>query len=256
MSVFAEFSVINYFPCEKGFFTPPRVFDYPYLLYVHGGKGEYKIGNRRHRCEKGDLLFCRPGEENTIFADKEDPFVLSGLEFTVEDEKKLEQMLPEKLNLRGQDFAEACIGKMIEEALYDRICGREICTHLLNALLLELFRTAQGDPGREKPDAREILNYIAAHLGRKIPVRELSETFHYHRNTVNRLVKEATGLSVGAYIQSLRLREAKKLLRFTRKSVEEIAFLTGYSSAAFFCLQFKEKTGLTPARFRRGGPEL
>lgn len=59
----AQFDVINYFPCEKGFFTPPRVFHYPYLLYVHSGKGDYKIGQKRYSCVQGDLFFAGKGKK-------------------------------------------------------------------------------------------------------------------------------------------------------------------------------------------------
>lgn len=253
MSAFrAEFSVVNYFPCEKGFYTQPRVFDYPYLLYVHSGKGEYRIGNRRYACERGDLFFCPPGEENTIFAGREDPFILSGLEFTVSDGALLSLRMPEKVNIYGDAFLKACIGKMIEEYLYERICGREICSDLLNAFLLEIFRMkAQNVAVARKADAQPVLDYIAKNIHQKLSGAGLSKKFHYHRNTVSRLVKNATGLSVKDYILTLRIKEAKKYLLFTDKSVEEIAEMLQYSSAAFFCRQFKEKTGSTPAKFRK-----
>lgn len=253
MDIFrAQFHVINYFPCEKGFFTQPRVFDYPYLLYVHGGKGEYKIGSRRHSCEGGDLLFCPAWEENTIFADGEEPYILSGLEFTVSDGAFLNEHMPEKVNIRGNEFAEACIGKMIEEYLYERIYGGQMCSDILNAFLLEIFRMrTQNVAIKKRTDVQGILDYISKNIGKKLTCAELSDAFHYHKNTVNRLVKESTGQAVKEYILSMRIKEAKRYLLFTDKSVEEIASLLQYSSTAFFCLQFKEKTGQTPAKFRK-----
>ena len=65
------------------------------------------------------------------------------------------------------------------------------------------------------------------------------------------MIRRATGFSFKEYIISLKIKEAKKYLLFTDKSVEEISNALGYSSAAFFCLQFKERTGKTPAGFRK-----
>lgn len=248
----ASFDVINYFPCEKGFFTQPRVFNYPYILYVHSGIGEFKIGTKCYSCQKGDLLFCRKGEENTIYADKQNPFILSGLEFTVNDDDFLNQNLPTKINIADTKFAVLCIKKMIEEYLYDRIYGKEICTNILNAFLYEVFRLqSQNRSVMRKTNAQVILEYITRNINQKLSSQFLCEVFHYHKNTINRMIKKSTGLSFKDYVISLKIKEAKKYLLFTDKSIEEISNALGYSSAAFFCLQFKERTGKTPAYFRR-----
>lgn len=251
MSFSAEFQVINYYPCDKGFSTSIRVFDYPYLLYVHSGKGEYKIGNRRYECRRGDMLFCKSGVENTIIADETIPFVLSGLEFTVSDEKYLNEHLLERINIADKKELEAYINKMIEEYLYDKIYGKEICTNILHILLFELFRIKTANPRAvQRADAKQILRYIAEHYNEKLTNDTLGQEFHYHRNTVNRLIKASTGSSVKEYVIGLRIKEAKKYLLFSDKSVEQIAFLLGYSSVSFFCQQFKCKTGVSPAGFR------
>lgn len=249
----AQFDVINYFPCEKGFFTPPRVFHYPYLLYVHSGKGDYKIGQKRYSCVQGDLFFCRKGEENTIFADKDDPFILSGLEFTVNDDAFLNENLSVKVNISEEKFARSCLEKMIEEYLYDRIYGKVICTNLLNAFLYEIIRlqTQSFSVVKKTAEQQAVLEYIASNINEKLSCKLLSEVFHYHKNTINRMIRKSTGCSFKEYVISLKIKEAKKYLLFTDKSVEEISNALGYSSSAFFCLQFKERTGKTPAVFRK-----
>ncbi len=65
------------------------------------------------------------------------------------------------------------------------------------------------------------------------------------------MIRRSTGCSFKEYVISLKIKEAKKYLLFTDKSVEEISDALGYSSSAFFCLQFKERTGQTPAVFRK-----
>lgn len=246
----AQFRVINYFPCEKGFSTPPRVFDYPYLLYVHGGRGAYKVNGRRYECERGDLFYCPPFEENVIFADEYEPFILSGLEFTVSDVHFLNENMPRRANLNDDPFAASCILKMIDEYLYDKTGAGEICSHLLSALLLELFRAQTRSAAPPKRPAREIMRYLSQNAAKKVTYTELSENFHYHKNTINRLVKEAAGVTPKEYAIRQKIKEAQKFLCFTDMSAEEISQALGYSSPCFFSQQFKQKTGFTPAQFR------
>ncbi len=48
-----------------------------------------------------------------------------------------------------------------------------------------------------------------------------------------------------------RLDMAKKLLKETELSVTEVGLQTGFSSSAYFGKVFREKTGITPAKYRR-----
>ena len=251
-SFFAEFSVINYLPCAAGFCTEERVFDFPYLLYVHGGTGKYKIGSRVYSCQKGDLLFCPAGVGNTIMADEKEPYILSGIDFTVNDNEYINQRLAAVVNLTGYSFAQECIGKMIEAHLYSEQYSREICTYTLNAFLSELFRLqSDGKTKRNDEKSKEIIAYIERNSERNITYEELARVFHYHRNTIAYIVRQATGMTVKEYIIAARMKTVQQNLLFTQDRVEEIAARTGYSSTAYFCLQFKQKFGETPTQFRK-----
>jgi AraC-like DNA-binding protein len=46
--------------------------------------------------------------------------------------------------------------------------------------------------------------------------------------------------------------EAEYLLKNTRYSIKEIAYLIGCSDVAYFCRCFKRRIGMTPKEFRRG----
>ncbi len=63
--------------------------------------------------------------------------------------------------------------------------------------------------------------------------------------------KKAFGKSFNDYLTQIRLREAEKLLILTDKSITEIAYDTGFSTASHFILRFKEAKQITPAKFRK-----
>ena len=70
-------------------------------------------------------------------------------------------------------------------------------------------------------------------------------------NYLSRLVKKATGRSVGAWIDIVRIQRAKRLLAETREPVIDIAAAVGIGDQSYFSRLFKKETGLTPSAFRK-----
>lgn len=68
---------------------------------------------------------------------------------------------------------------------------------------------------------------------------------------LNEAVKGATGLSVGAYLRSRVIVQAKRLLAYTSMSVKEIAYTLGYNDYAYFSRFFRKSTGLSPTMYAK-----
>lgn len=66
-----------------------------------------------------------------------------------------------------------------------------------------------------------------------------------------RKLTQLTGLNPSAFINNIRLEEAKKQLLNTRKNIKEIAYDVGFSSPAYFSTNFKAKFGLRPSDLRK-----
>jgi transcriptional regulator GlxA family with amidase domain len=60
----------------------------------------------------------------------------------------------------------------------------------------------------------------------------------------------AIGLSPMEYLQSLRITEAKELLRQSNLSVSEIAWRVGLNDTSYFSKLFREQVGMAPLRYR------
>ena len=69
--------------------------------------------------------------------------------------------------------------------------------------------------------------------------------------TLKRRFTKATGLAPIAYIQRLRIEEAKRRLERTDLPVDEISWTVGYEDPAFFRRLFKRATTVTPGEYRR-----
>jgi transcriptional regulator GlxA family with amidase domain len=69
--------------------------------------------------------------------------------------------------------------------------------------------------------------------------------------SLKRRFKTATGTTLIAYLQNLRVEEAKRLLETGSQPFERISTEVGYENLAFFRRLFKRCTGLTPGQYRR-----
>jgi AraC family transcriptional regulator, transcriptional activator of pobA len=67
---------------------------------------------------------------------------------------------------------------------------------------------------------------------------------------LRRMCLQATGLSAHALIDTIRLREACRLLAYTRMRVQEVGFALGYDDPAYFARAFRRLSGLSPSNYR------
>jgi len=68
---------------------------------------------------------------------------------------------------------------------------------------------------------------------------------------VQTALRDRDGLTPIAYVQRLRIEDAKRRLERTDVSVDEISWRVGYEDAAFFRRLFKRTTGLAPGAYRK-----
>jgi transcriptional regulator GlxA family with amidase domain len=108
--------------------------------------------------------------------------------------------------------------------------------------------------GRNDHGDAEILaaqQWLSTHFSVASPVEEMIKRSSLAESTFKRRFTNATGLTPIAYVQRLRIEDAKRRLERTAASVDEIGWQVGYEEPAFFRRLFKRTTGLTPGAYRR-----
>jgi len=93
--------------------------------------------------------------------------------------------------------------------------------------------------------------WLARHFPAVNPVEEVIRRSKLAGRTFKRRFTQATGLAPIAYVQRLRIEEAKRRLERTDTPVDEISARVGYEDAAFFRRVFKRTTGMTPGAYRK-----
>lgn len=247
-----EFIYINLYQCKEAFQTAERIFDYHYMLFVHKGRGWFIIDGQKLKAKTGDLFFCKKYSSNVIVADREDPFLLSGIEFRVDDDQYLEQNIKKMYNLVDYPFLKIMINEMIKECAQGKILSNEICSSLLQNLLFQLTRITKIDSNKLDTETKnEILKYIQENFNQDISHQNLQKLFSYHKNSINNFLKKVTGMSLTNYVIELRMKYACELLSYSDLSILEISQKCGYNYESFFSRQFKSRFGISPNDFRK-----
>jgi transcriptional regulator GlxA family with amidase domain len=108
--------------------------------------------------------------------------------------------------------------------------------------------------GRTDHGDAEILSaqqWLARHFQVASPVEEMIKRSTLAERTFKRRFAHATGLAPIAYVQRLRIEDAKRRLERTDAPIDEISWRVGYEDPAFFRRLFKRTTGLAPGAYRK-----
>ena len=107
-------------------------------------------------------------------------------------------------------------------------------------------RTDHGDGEIESAQ-----RWLSEHFSVANPVEEMISRSKLAARTFKRRFVGATGLTPIAYVQRLRIEEAKRRLERTDDPVDEVSWRVGYEDPAFFRRLFRRTTGLAPGAYRR-----
>ena len=84
-----------------------------------------------------------------------------------------------------------------------------------------------------------------------ININYIAEKMCMSTSTLNRKMKNITGMPAATYTRTRRIIKAKQLLRTTEKSITEIEMLCGFSTPGHFSRLFKAETGMSPSEYRQ-----
>jgi transcriptional regulator GlxA family with amidase domain len=93
--------------------------------------------------------------------------------------------------------------------------------------------------------------WLARHFAVANPIEEVVKRSRLAERTFKRRFTAATGTTPIAYVQRLRIEDAKRRLERTDEPVDDISWRVGYEDPAFFRRLFKRTTGMAPGAYRK-----
>lgn len=243
------------------------------ISHVVSGEAEHEIGGVRYKVHRGDVIAIPMGMAHTFRPlPCGEPFVAYDLMFTESFFSKIalgDELACGLSTLIGlapcsSDIHLSGVGYQLFGEIFHKIY-MEFCTKgsgyldLIRAYLVELlvnlFRKIELEGAskislRLKGIIRNTTSYIEEHFRSHLTIDELASRVYLSKDYLGRLFKEITGMTIGGYIQKLRLDLAKRLLSDTDKTVTEIAELSGFGDIKSFYTVFKRELKVTPRKYR------
>ena len=99
--------------------------------------------------------------------------------------------------------------------------------------------------------ASKIDSYIRTHLNDELSVKRLCDEFGISKNKLYETSHQSFGMSIGEYIASARIDEAKQLLSTTDYPITQISTMVGITNYNYFIKFFKTNVGLSPLKYRK-----
>jgi AraC-like DNA-binding protein len=137
---------------------------------------------------------------------------------------------------------------------------REVIRSLVNQLTVYLLR-AHIDARRSDEielsrvgvvdrRLRRALEFMSDNCGRELSLAEIAGAAFLSEFHFARLFKKITGATPHAYLASLRIERARRLLAESDLPIADVGAEVGYTSQSHFTKIFREATGMTPKAFR------
>lgn len=104
--------------------------------------------------------------------------------------------------------------------------------------------------GKNEGQIEKIKKYIDGHYRENIYLKGIAADFEINPVYLGQLFRKTYGVYFNDYLLSLRIGEAKRLLRQTKKRMYEIAELVGFQNADYFATQFEKLEKMTPTEYR------
>jgi AraC-like DNA-binding protein len=102
----------------------------------------------------------------------------------------------------------------------------------------------------EPPSVRQAKNFVYAHAGERVTLRQIADRVHMSKNYFCKIFKQATKITFTEFVARVRVENAKKLLADPRWRMAEVADSTGFYSISQFNRVFRRYTGKSPTGYR------
>lgn len=97
---------------------------------------------------------------------------------------------------------------------------------------------------------RSICQYVEEHYSEHLSLPEIAKSVGVSVQYASRVFREHMHKSITEHVTAVRMEKAEELLKYTARSVKEIAFATGFSNPFYFHRVFAKTHGITPSHFR------
>lgn len=222
------------------------------------GRGELSTGKESFTVSKGDCFFIDCRLPHSYVSSGDEPWKLLWVYFNGATSRQYyDHFISQSKNvfrLASFERAVSSLTKIIsvnEEKSHDS----EIMSsrYIMDLLTLSLLANSGGEEydSALKNKLMAVHNYIEDNFSEDLSLEMLSTQFYISKFYLTREYKKIYGMTIFQHIITARINYGKKLLRFSDKSIDDIAHLCGFNDQSYFARQFKKSENITCFAYRK-----
>ncbi|MDB5105894.1 MAG: AraC family transcriptional regulator [Fibrobacteres bacterium] len=231
-------------------------YHYRFVLIVNlRTEGTVALDNRSFELKPGEGLLVFPHQFHHFHPPKADSIRWLFLTFELNNPENI-AALRNKVNPLSETFR-AYLGRLVQMYL-EKTSQKETSTAismLAGLALLELMQQEGRSSTRAtmaRPSVIDQINrYIWDNFDKDLKLSDLAEKFPYSESHLRLLFRKRMGMSLGTYIQKVKMNRARSLLVSSGLNVSQVAQSCGYDSLYSFSRAFKKTTGLSPLAYKK-----
>ena len=261
---------IPYFEFTREFHTLKDRHEFRELIYVDSGYIEVNAEDYVGIVKKGEVIIHRENETHSISCPLDDApnVIIIGFEcksttldefaasphlLTDELQRLLTDIIKEGRNVFLPPYDVPNLSDMKKRRDYPYGADQMIKIKL-EAFFIELIRNKSSVTNIERASVsdvkmQEVKHYIDENFREKIVLDELCFLYGTNKTSLCTGFKEAYGYTVINYINKLKIKEAKKLLREGKYNLTQISTEVGFSSIHYFSRIFKQYENQSPSAY-------
>ncbi len=264
---------ILYFEFEPGYLTKKECHDCTELIYMDNGEAEIISDNYNGALKQGEMLIHYAGQTHqlkcmedvapnvVIILFKCDDFTFSEFAdkpFTLDENLKkiLADIVKEGRNIFLPPYDIPNLKSMPKRRNFE-FGADHLIKNLLENFLIYCIRKREANTKKikiketspEKAYIIPIKEYIDNNFSKNVNLSDLCYLFNTNKTTLCKEFKTLTGLTVADYINKLRIKHTKILLREKLYTLTQIADILNLSSVHYLTTLFKKYEKLTPTEY-------
>lgn len=228
------------------------------IVYCFSGIQQVKIGNSFFKLRKGDAAVIFPNTVHEYLPCNkpnapatESISVMCNLNFLTDTFPEVVTSLPENPFITANKIPEnvslACRKITETHTPAEQIGWAYI---ILSGILENMTCIPKKSLGDLELPAL-ITSYINDNFSQSLSINHIAKNFGYSPSYIAHVFCNQLKIPFKTYLNSVRCDFAEIQLRTTKKSITEIAHISGYNSLNTFCRCFKNHTGKTPSEFKK-----
>ena len=246
--------------CFEGMRHPfPNHFHEHYVIgLVEGGQRVLSCKNKEYTIEKGNMILFNPGDNHACTQSDSGRFDYRALNISEKvmldfaEEVTGQRRLPAFCKNVIHDDEAACCFRLLHEMVMQKIDNLEKEERMLIFLSMLFQNYGQALEVRIAECREEIEKacaYMEQHFAEHLSLEQICHAIGLSKSTLLRAFTKSKGITPYRYLETIRINEAKKLLR-QGVSPADAAIRTGFTDQSHFTNYFSSFTGLAPGGYR------